>query len=1001
MKRFKLGNGKENWTTIFLKCEKNRMLILLAMVLGILAKRLGLSPPPELATFGLTVEGKKRKRTELIKEVFVTKNIRVDGMDKNLIPPSRIMPIQGLVINETESEIFFMNMKTNIEARSDCIKAREIVEKNLDNVGRKIRIQVTDIVKEVEDYLKTRSSAGMDMSWFLNDGEGNSSEFMLLGKQLCGENGAIQTRKRQRELDGHLLEMRKSRMLILLEMVLGILAKRLGLSPPHELTTFGLTADEKKRKRTELIKEVFVTENFRVDGMDRNLIPPPRILPIQCLVINEPERIQVTDIVKEVEDYLKTRSSAGMDMSWYVKAALMISEMLRSRFLNNGEGDSIEFMLSAYNGNNAGDGEIVDQQINNDVGNGVLDQDLGENPVGGSTLKAQSQKWTENEAKNSKMIQEYKRQISFRADTQPITKISYVVNFKKEATIKITRGDNPLNLVVHPNFRLKTLGFSEWLVTDSPFREVLDDQRTIDDPWFLNDGEGDSSEFILLGKQLWGENGAIQTRKRQRELDGHLLEMRKKHNVDTLSDGFGNFATLKAQSQKWTEHEAKNAKMMQEYKRQISFRADTLPITKISYVVNFKKEATIKITRGDNPLNLVVHPNFRLKTLGFSEWLVINQAKRLGLSPPPELATFGLTAEEKKRKRTGLIKEVFVTENVRVDGMDRNLIPLFRIMPIQCLVINEPESGIFFMNMNTNIEARSDYIKAREIVEKNLDNVGRKIRIQVTDIVKEVEDYLKTCSSAGIDMSWFLNDGEGDSSEFMLLAYNGNNAGYGEIVDQQVNNDVGNGVLDQDLGENPVGGCEPTTCEDNQAYRIINKVVISIYRGFTQTLVINQAKRLGLSPPPELATFGLTAEEKKRKRTKLIKEVFVTKNFKVDGMDRNLIPPPRIMPIQGLVINKPESGIFFMDMNTNIGFQRETEFHLTNQGGLRDCYGDVLKDELCEKRSAECKASAGSERTLLGLSLIEQHQTYSSHGHCQGSRRLLEDTLVSWDGYEL
>nr|GEX40820.1 RNA-directed DNA polymerase, eukaryota [Tanacetum cinerariifolium] len=89
-----------------------------------------------------------------------------------------------------------------------------------------------------------------------------------------------------------------------------------GLSPPPELATFGLTAEEKKRKRTELIIKVFVTENVKVDGMDRNLIPPPRIMPIQGLVINEPKRIQVTDIVNEVEDYLKTRSSAGMDMNW-------------------------------------------------------------------------------------------------------------------------------------------------------------------------------------------------------------------------------------------------------------------------------------------------------------------------------------------------------------------------------------------------------------------------------------------------------------------------------------------------------------------------------------------------------------------------------------------------------------------------------------------------------------------------------------------------------------
>ncbi|GKB09253.1 hypothetical protein Tco_0837565 [Tanacetum coccineum] len=109
----------------------------------------------------------------------------------------------------------------------------------------------------------------------------------------------------------------------------------------------------------------------------------------------------------------------------------------------------------------------------------------------------------------------------------------------------------------------------------------------------------------------------------------------------------------------------------------------------------------MKITRGDNPLNLIVNPNFRLKQMGFSEWLEVHalaskkSAKRLGLLSPPELATFGLTAEEKKRKRTEFIKEMFMTEYVRVDGINRNLIPPPRIMPIQGLVINAPESGIF------------------------------------------------------------------------------------------------------------------------------------------------------------------------------------------------------------------------------------------------------------------------------------------------------------------
>ncbi|GKD19225.1 hypothetical protein Tco_1208383 [Tanacetum coccineum] len=138
----------------------------------------------------------------------------------------------------------------------------------------------------------------------------------------------------------------------------------------------------------------------------------------------------------------------------------------------------------------------------------------------------------------------------------------------------------------------------------------------------------------------------------------------------------------------------------------------------------------MKITRGDNPLNLVVYPNFRLKMLGFNEWLevhalaskkygksndmllqslrekfewVIDQAKKLGLPPPPALATFGMTTEDQKRKRTEILKQVFVTENITVNGMHKNLIPPPRAVPIDGLVINKLESGIFFMNRNTDI----------------------------------------------------------------------------------------------------------------------------------------------------------------------------------------------------------------------------------------------------------------------------------------------------------
>nr|GFB50697.1 hypothetical protein [Tanacetum cinerariifolium] len=120
------------------------------------AKRLGIPPPPELATFGLADEEKKKKRTKFIKEVFVTKNIRVDGMEMNLIPPPRIMQIQGVVINEPKGSEDQLSAKHQLAVKgvSEC-KASE------NNVRC---IHVKDIIKEVKDHLKTYSLAGMDTS---------------------------------------------------------------------------------------------------------------------------------------------------------------------------------------------------------------------------------------------------------------------------------------------------------------------------------------------------------------------------------------------------------------------------------------------------------------------------------------------------------------------------------------------------------------------------------------------------------------------------------------------------------------------------------------------------------------------------------------------------------------------------------------------------------------------------------------------------------------------
>ncbi|GJR97020.1 hypothetical protein Tco_0269194 [Tanacetum coccineum] len=140
-----------------------------------------------------------------------------------------------------------------------------------------------------------------------------------------------------------------------------------------------------------------------------------------------------------------------------------------------------------------------------------------------------------------------------------------------------------------------------------------------------------------------------------------------------------NLATIRAQAQKMAEYEAKRKKMLDEYNHQISHRVDQLPITKISYRVNSSKEASMRIIRGNDLLNLIVYDKFRLKTLGLSEWLevhamaskskgksndlllqslkakfewVLTQAKKLGVSPPPELSTFGISVDDRKRKKS-------------------------------------------------------------------------------------------------------------------------------------------------------------------------------------------------------------------------------------------------------------------------------------------------------------------------------------------------------------
>nr|GEV24514.1 hypothetical protein [Tanacetum cinerariifolium] len=145
--------------------------------------------------------------------------------------------------------------------------------------------------------------------------------------------------------------------------------------------------------------------------------------------------------------------------------------------------------------------------------------------------------------------------------------------------------------------------------------------------------------------------------------------------------------------------------------------ADPMPITKISYMVDSSKQASIRIMKGNNPLNLTVYDKFGVKMLGFTKWLELHalasksnskannllfkilkakftslksQAKKLGLTPPPQLSAFDLHAPKKKRK-------------------------------------GSPEVEDMFAKMKLIIEAWNDVTEARKVVKDNLDSLGQHV----------------------------------------------------------------------------------------------------------------------------------------------------------------------------------------------------------------------------------------------------------------------------------
>nr|GEV22983.1 RNA-directed DNA polymerase, eukaryota [Tanacetum cinerariifolium] len=212
------------------------------------------------------------------------------------------------------------------------------------------------------------------------------------------------------------------------------------------------------------------------------------------------------------------------------------------------------------------------------------------------------------------------------------------------------------------------------------------------DQFTINLVSSSSSEFSLTPCQIMEEIKRLVALKLEKEES----EKRLKKMMTP--------AEMEDQAKQLAAYEAKRAKMLEEYNHCINFRVDPLRITKISYRVNNStKEACIRITRNNQPLNLIMYDKFVLKMLEFSEWLETHAGK-LGISPPPQLTAFGLSTLEKKKKRSyEFTKKVFVKEDIVMDRIHRNLVPPLGILPLEGLVISEPESRIFYYNGNFDL----------------------------------------------------------------------------------------------------------------------------------------------------------------------------------------------------------------------------------------------------------------------------------------------------------
>nr|GEU64262.1 hypothetical protein [Tanacetum cinerariifolium] len=94
-----------------------------------------------------------------------------------------------------------------------------------------------------------------------------------------------------------------------------------------------------------------------------------------------------------------------------------------------------------------------------------------------------------------------------------------------------------------------------------------------------------------------------------------------------------------------------------------------------------------------------------------------------------------------------------------------------------------------------------------------------------------------------------------------------------------------------------------------------------------------------------MAQLFISAEKKKKRRIEVARHAFLKAGVRVDGMERNLVPPMGVTTGKhGHVIEQPEVGILFFNGNTNLGFQRIGKFDLATTIQLLRMYSFIILD---------------------------------------------------------